>query len=442
MAGLDAMNGLSERADRATLPVTVKPNPKPIHNMKTPPQTPPQSNRRIYTLQPFPPAAPKRGGTDAATDALVAGLLPPAPKPKAVVVAPPPRQPLPTATLDATKPLLKLGLDVHLEFIMAVAQQEHANPQAPRKFTNDELVAQVQQWVAEGRQVCCVQESCGFGFVLHRRLVAAGAQSFLITPISLNGARKTDKLDARALCLRLSRWLDGNRDELSPIRIPSEAEQHRREVTRRRQFLAREVRCLANRGHGQVAEYLHLKLPAHWWGPRHWKKLAALDPWVLGLLTHLRTLLLALEEQVRALETEVKARVGGQAIPKGLGELTLVTVDAEVCDWGRFHNRKQVGSYTGCCPGEHSSGGKQRLGGIDRMGNGRVRALLVEAVWRLLRWQPGWVAAQRMKGKLADGVAMRKKAVVALTRQLAVDLWRWRTGRCTMAELGWVPASP
>jgi hypothetical protein len=40
--------------------------------------------------------------------------------------------------------------------------------------------------------------------VLHRRLVEAGAQSFLITPIALNGARKTDQLDARALCLRLS----------------------------------------------------------------------------------------------------------------------------------------------------------------------------------------------------------------------------------------------
>src|SRR5258706_8510147 len=47
----------------------------------------------------------------------------------------PPRQPLPTAVIDPSKPLLKLGLDVHLEFIMAVAQKDHANPQAPRKFT-------------------------------------------------------------------------------------------------------------------------------------------------------------------------------------------------------------------------------------------------------------------------------------------------------------------
>jgi transposase len=94
-------------------------------------------------------------------------------------------------------------------------------------------------------------------------------------PIALNGQRKTDKLDARALCLRLSRWLDGNRDELSPIRIPTEAEQRRRETTRRRQFLAREIRCLANRGHGQVAEYGHITLPHRWWGPRAAAKVVA-----------------------------------------------------------------------------------------------------------------------------------------------------------------------
>lgn len=352
----------------------------------------------------------------------------------------PPHQPLPRAVIDPAKPLLKLGLDVHLESITAVVQKDHANPHAPRPFTNDQLLAQVKQWIAEGFQVLCVQESCGFGFTLHRRLVEAGAQSFLITPVALNGARKTDKLDARALCLRLSRWLDGNRDELAPIRIPSEAEQRRRETTRRRQFLAREIRALANRGHGQVAEYCHAKLPHRWWGPRLWQKLAALDPWVLGLLTDLRVLILALEEQVRALEAEIKARLKAQPRPKALGELTLGTLDGEVCDWHRFSNRKQIGSYTGCCPGEHSSGGKRRVGAIDRMGNGRVRALLVEAVWRFLRWQPGWKSAQRMKAKLADGTSMKKKAVIALARQLAIDLWRWRTGRATMEDLGWVPA--
>jgi transposase len=285
-----------------------------------------------------------------------------------------------------------------------------------------------------------VQESCGFGFVLYRRLVAAGAQCFLITPVALNGPRKTDKLDARALCLRLSRWLDGDRDELSPIRIPTEEEQRRRETSRRRQFLAREIRRLANRGHGQVAEYCHLQLPTRWWGPRNWKKLAMLDPWVLGVLEKLRQLIITLESQLNELLAALKSQLKEEVIPKGLGKLSLVTVDNEVCDWFRFYNRKQVGSYTGCCPGEHSSGNNRRVGSIDRMGNGRVRALLVEAVWRFLSWQPGWKAAQRMKVKLADGKSMRKKVAIALARQLAIDLWRWRTGRATFEDLGWIAA--
>ena len=352
----------------------------------------------------------------------------------------PPRQPLPLPVVDPARPTLKLGLDVHLEFIMAVAQRDHASPLAPRKFTNEQLLAQVRKWTAEGLQVFCVGESCGFGFVLHRQLVAAGAQSFLITPIALNGQRKTDKLDARALCLRLARFVDGNKDELAPIRIPTEAEQQRREGTRRRQFLTRQIRMLANRGHGQVAEYCHVQLPHRWWGLRNWKKLSALDPWILSVLEKLREVIVALEAQRHELEAELIARVQEQPRPKGLGEITLVTLDGEVCDWGRFHNRKQIGSYTGCCPGEHSSGGKRRVGSIDRMGNGRVRCLLVEAVWRFLLWQPQWKAAAKMKTKLGAGTALKKKTVIALARQLAVDLWRWRTGRCTMEDLGWVAA--
>jgi transposase len=197
-------------------------------------------------------------------------------------------QPLPRPVADPTRPRLCLGLDVHLEFIMAVAQRDHLGPQAPRRFTRGELVAQVARWIGAGLQVFCVQESCGFGFVLHRELVAAGARSFLITPVSLNDRRKTDKLDARALCQRLVRWVDGNKDELRPIRIPSEAEQRRRETTRRRQFLARQIRCLANRGHGQVAEHCHEKLPSRWWGARNWRKLSGLDPWIKGVLEKLR----------------------------------------------------------------------------------------------------------------------------------------------------------
>ncbi len=37
--------------------------------------------------------------------------------------------------------------------------------------------------------------------------------------------------------------------------------------------------------------------------------------------------------------------------------------------WGGSFTREQIGSSTGCCPGEHSSGGKRRIGATDRMGH-------------------------------------------------------------------------
>jgi hypothetical protein len=42
---------------------------------------------------------------------------------------------------------------------------------------------------------------------------------------------------------------------------------------------------------------------------------------------------------------------------------------------------------------------------------------------------------------LKHGASLKKKIAVALARQLAIDLWRWRTGRATAAELGWVLGS-
>jgi transposase len=114
-------------------------------------------------------------------------------------------------------------------------------------------------------------------------------------------------------------------------------------------------------------------------------------------------------------------------------------LDGEICAWDRFRHRKAAGSYTGCCPSEHSSGGVQRTGSIDRHGNRHVRVLLIEAVWRLLKYQTQWHAYKKLSRRLSAGAALRKKTVVALARQLAIDLWRVRTGRCSFAELGLFP---
>jgi transposase len=77
---------------------------------------------------------------------------------------------------------------------------------------------------------------------------------------------------------------------------------------------------------------------------------------------------------------------------------------------------------------------------VTKHGNPRLRAALVELAWRLVRFQPNYKPIVKWrqilaKGALATGAA-RKKAIVAVARQLAVDLWRVRTGRCKPQALG------
>jgi transposase len=345
---------------------------------------------------------------------------------------------------EAKSQVWKMGLDEDLRYIVVAVQCGRGRIEPARKFLRAQFIAWVKERTAAGQNVFTVYECCGFGYTLHEELSAAGAHSIVTTPMRLNleRRRKNDRMDGRELCVRLSRYLDGHQEELKPIRIPSRAERERRELGRQREFWKRELRRLENHGRALRIEHEHESLEAGWAGPRKWKQLAPqcsefvraqLEP----LVAHIRTI----KAQLDRLTGEIETLVEQEKIPVGLGALTVSLLDGEVCNWSRFLHRKAVGSYTGCCPSEYSSGGVQRFGAIDRHGNKHVRVLLVEAVWRLLRWQPNWHARKKYLEKLRVGASLKKKIAVALARQLAIDLWRWRTGRATAAELGWIAAS-
>jgi transposase len=140
-----------------------------------------------------------------------------------------------------------------------------------------------------------------------------------------------------------------------------------------------------------------------------------------------------LDEQEKALRKKLEAKAPPQ-LPKAIGALTWVILLREICDWGRFKNRRQVSSYTGLCPGVQQSGGRKRDGSINRYGNPRVRALLIELVWRLARWQPDYPPVRALVAGVARGAA-RRKCAVAAARRLAVDLWRLATNQTTPEKL-------
>jgi transposase len=110
-----------------------------------------------------------------------------------------------------------------------------------------------------------------------------------------------------------------------------------------------------------------------------------------------------------------------------IGPVTASAVVATVDDISRFRSAHQFEAFLGLVPGERSSGEKRRVGKITKAGNSRVRYLLVEAAWRIMRSKSEETAALREWAMLIAGRRGKRIAVVALARRLAGILYAmWR----------------
>src|SRR5438477_1025027 len=339
------------------------------------------------------------------------------------------------------RPVCALGIDVHQDFYVVVEQVDGTNPKPPQRFPKQAFL----RWAARlkentGAEVHAVYEACGFGFSLQRQLSSLGVQCHVVCPQKLdeqNRRVKTDGLDAKALVLKLDRFVQGNRDALALVRVPTEEEEQKRAIHRQREQLVKTRKCLEAQGRSLLVNH-GLEPVSNWWKARTFAALQVPE-WMKELLQNSQPILLALEEKIRALTAQLQAAAISKQ-PRGLGLLSSVVIDREIGSWTRFKNRRQVGSYTGLCPGEYSSGNTRVQSCVTKHGNPRLRAALVETAWRLVRFQPNYKPVLKWrkilaKGALATGAA-RKKAIVAVARQFAVDLWRIRTGRVSAEKLG------
>jgi transposase len=339
------------------------------------------------------------------------------------------------------KTVIKLGIDVHQECYVVVCQEGGGNPKPAQRFKKAAFLCWVEKLKQKnGAEIHAVYEACGFGFGLQRALRALGIECHMVCAQKLdehNKRVKTDGLDAKALCLKLDRFVEGNREALARVRVPSEEEEQLRAIHRQREQLVKARKQLEAQGRSLMVNH-GVEPVKSWWKGRTFAALA-LPEWMKELLTNSQPILLALDEKIRALTGQLQGAAAPD-LPRGLGLMTSVVIDREIGNWDRFVNRRQVGSYTGLCSGEYSSGQARLQTCVTKHGNPRVRAALVELAWRLVRFQPEYkpvVKWRRVlaKGALATGAA-RKKAIVAVARQLAVDLWRIRTGRLSPEQLG------
>ncbi|MFC0017052.1 IS110 family transposase [Roseibacillus persicicus] len=353
-------------------------------------------------------------------------------------------------TKSETAPKAKviyLGIDAHLDKYVVVRQVDGLSPQPAQTFRSENSLL---QWVAKQQKaahdVVACYEAGPLGFVLYRQLHAMGVTCHVVAAKrwSENEDRvKTDKRDARILCQRVESYHRGNHTVLNVLRVPTEEEERRRALGRQREAFKKELQSNAQRGRGQALLWA-VRLKGQWWKGNLWESTQKQEPELLALLIPLREIILTIETQLKTLTRQLEEEsIAENLRPKGLGALTWRMVQGEVCDFTRFNNRGQVASYTGLCPSESSSGGSRRLGSVNKHGNRLLRNYLVEATWRLIRWQPDWYAWKKWQAEYQQASGgRRKQIVVALARILAVDLWRIATKQTTLENLGLQPANP
>jgi transposase len=307
--------------------------------------------------------------------------------------------------------VIKLGIDVHQHFYTV----EGSNPKPAQCFEKKAFLHWAGKLKSKGRRIHAVYEACGFGFGLQRRLSALGINCYVVCPQKLDERCtrvKTDSLDAKALCLRLDRFVQGTRDALALVRIPTEKEEQQRAIHRQREQLVKARKQLEAQGRSLMVNH-GIEPVKNWWKGRAFAQLQV-PAWMKELLANSQPILIGLHDKIRALTAPLQSSADPEQA-RGLGAMSSVMIDREIGNWHRFKNRRQVASYTGLCPGEYSSGNTRLQSCVTKHGNPRLRAAL--------------------QGALATGAA-RKKAIVAVARQLAVDRWRIRTGQLRAQQLG------
>ncbi len=143
---------------------------------------------------------------------------------------------------------IKLGIDVHQDFYVVVEQEGGSNPKPPQRFGKEAFLHRAAKLARSVAEVHAVYEACGFGFALQRKLSALGVRSYVVCPQKLDEQVKTDGLDAKALCLKLERFVQGNGSALARVRVPTEKEEQLRAIHRQREQLVKVRKQLEAQG--------------------------------------------------------------------------------------------------------------------------------------------------------------------------------------------------
>jgi transposase len=273
-------------------------------------------------------------------------------------------------------------------------------------------------------RVCYEAGPCGYG--IQRHLSARGHECVVVAPSLIPkraGDRiKTDRRDAAGLA-RLHRA-----GELTAVWVPDARHEAMRDLVRARLDAVHALR----RARQQLSGFL-LRQGCHYGRPA-WTKLHR--RWLAGLKFEQAVHHIVLEDYIAAVEaaearrdrltTQIEAMlpdwtlapvVAALQTMRGMALVNAATLIAEVGDFSRFANPRQLMAYLGLVPSEHSSGASLRRGGLTKAGNGAARRLLIEAAW-----------CYRFPARVSRELRLRQEAQPISIREIA---WKGQLRLCT-----------
>jgi transposase len=273
-------------------------------------------------------------------------------------------------------------------------------------------------------------EACATAHYWAREIAALGHETRLIPPAYVKPyvvRHKNDAADAAAICEAVTRPCV----RTTPVKTVEN--QANRVIHRTHELLSRQRVTLINAIRSHMAEF-GILAPA---GPQHVGRLierisdpaTPIPSAVREALSVLADQLFALSAQIKRIAAQMKRRCRDDAdaarlvtVP-GVGPITASAILAGVPDIQGFRSGRDFAAWLGLVPRQNSSGGKDRLGRITKMGDRTIRRLLVTGALSVIRWArrketfiESWI------GKLIARKPL-KLAAVALANKMARIIW-------------------
>jgi len=330
--------------------------------------------------------------------------------------------------------IITVGIDLAKNVFAVHGVNENGKAELVKpKLTRDQLlplIAQLPPCVI-GMEACSGAHHWARLFRQHGHTVKLMAPKF-VSPYRMGGKRgKNDAADAAAICEAVTR---------PKMRFVPVKEEHQQIILclhRTRQGFVEERTATYNRLRGLIAEFgivLPLKVAClRQCIGAHLEALPGYANQCIGdLLAHADQLDVRIADYDKAISQAAREDARSKRLMErpGIGPITASALVACIGNGHDFKNGRQVAAWIGLTPGQHSSGGKARLGRITKAGDSYLRSLLVMGARAVLN---GCGDKQDGFSRWARSLQERRgywRAVVAHRRQECapgvggVALWR------------------